>query len=58
MKKVKMKVVYFFGLESDDFTSPCVSLLCNKSTYRPEVSDISDGESDFQQQNKRYYVTI
>ena len=45
-----------FGIASDDFSSPCVSLVSCNVNYNPEVSDISDGEVEFQKPKPRYII--
>ena len=43
-----------FEISGNDFSSPCVSLIRHKENYCPEVSDVSDGEMDFQEMKSRY----
>ena len=44
----------FLGLLTDDFQSPCVSLVnCDN---KPHYSDISDDENDFSGKKERYIL--
>ena len=47
-EEVKMESGYesFLGLDPFDFQSPCKSVICNKSTYAPHCSDLSDEKCD------------
>ena len=47
---------YFLEYLANDFTSPCVSPVGHKENYCPEVTDVSDGEIDFEETKSRYIL--
>ena len=42
----------FLVVPTDDFQSPCVSLVSRGQKYQPDISDISDNENQFEMKQK------